>query len=78
MSKTVRYGVLVAAVAVAMAIFGADAALAFDDGKEAPFAVGTEVSKTFGESGVVLANIDGKSYVWDPGLTSAGRFRGDR
>ena len=63
MSKIVRYGVLTAVMAIA--IFGAGAALAFDDGEEAPFAVGTEISNAFGQGGIVLANIRGKSYVWD-------------
>ena len=63
MSKIVRYGVLIAVMAIA--IFGAGTALAFDDGDEAPFALGTEISDASGQGGIVLANINGKSYVWD-------------
>lgn len=63
MRKIIRYGAVFAAMLVAMV--GAGAALAFDDGEEAPFLVGTEISNAFGQGGIVLANINGKSYVWD-------------
>ena len=63
MRRIIRYGVVFAAMLVA--IVGAGTALAFDDGEEAPFIVGTEISSAFGQGGVVLANINGKSYVWD-------------
>ena len=58
-----------------VAIFGAGAALAFDDGKEAPFLVGTQVSNAFGQGGVVLANINGKSYVWDEATDNCWAFQ---
>jgi hypothetical protein len=48
-----------------VAIIGAGTALAYDDGEEAPFVIGTEISSAFGLGGVVLANINSKSYVWD-------------
>ena len=63
MRKIIRYGVVFAVMLVAMV--GAGTALAFDDGEEAPFLVGTEISNAFGQGGVVVANINGKSYVWD-------------
>ena len=58
-----------------VAIVGAGAALAFDDGEEAPFAVGTEVSNAFGQGGIVLANINGKSYVWDEATDKCWAFQ---
>lgn len=63
MRKIIRYGVVFAAMMIA--IVGAGAVLAYDDGDEAPFLVGTEISNAFGKGGVVVANINGKSYVWD-------------
>ena len=61
MRKIIRYGVVF--VAMLVAIVGAGSALAFDDGEEAPFLVGTVVSSAFGQAGIVLANLNGKSYV---------------
>ena len=63
MNKIMKLGALLAAVLVAM--LGAGAALAHDDGTEAPFVIGTEVSDAFGQGGVVIANLNSKSYVWD-------------
>ena len=63
MRRIIRYGAVLAAMLVA--IIGAGAAFAFDDGEEAPFLVGTEITSAFGSGGVVVANINGKSYVWD-------------
>ena len=63
MKKLIRCGIVFAAMLIA--IVGAGAALAYDDGDEAPFVVGTEISNAFGSGGVVVANINGKSYVWD-------------
>ena len=63
MRSITRYGVAFAAMLIA--IIGAGTALAHDDGTDAPFVIGTEVSDAFGKGGVVVANLNAKSYVWD-------------
>ena len=73
MRKLIRYGVVFAAMLVALV--GAGTALAFDDGEEAPFLVGTVVSSAFGQGGIVLANINGKSYVWDEATDTCWAFQ---
>ena len=73
MRRIIRYGVVFAAMLVA--ILGAGTALAFDDGEEAPFAVGTEVSSAYGQGGIVLANLNGKSYVWDEATDKCWAFQ---
>ena len=63
MRKIIRYGVVLAAVLVT--IISAGLVSAHDDGTDAPFVIGTEVSNAFGKGGVVVANLNAKSYVWD-------------
>ena len=62
-----RRALRLAAVAVAMlvAITASGLASAHDDGTDAPLVIGTEVSNAFGKGGVVVANLNAKSYVWD-------------
>ncbi len=62
--------ILFAALVLVMAgaVFGADTAFAQgirDDGSEAPFPLGTNVYNVLDRSGVVVATIRGKSYVWN-------------
>ena len=63
MRKTIRYGFVLTAMLVA--IISAGLVSAHDDGTDAPFVIGTEVSNAFGKGGVVVANLNAKSYVWD-------------
>ena len=63
MRNITRYGVAFAVLLVAMVSAGT--ALAHDDGTDAPLVIGTEVSNAFGKGGVVVANLNAKSYVWD-------------
>ena len=63
MRKTSR---LVAVTVVMLAvIITAGLAAAHDDGTDAPLVIGTKVSDAFGKGGVVVANLNAKSYVWD-------------
>ena len=63
MRRLMKLGAVAAAMLVLL--IGAGAALAHDDDTDAPFVIGTEVTNAFGKGGVVIANLNSKSYVWD-------------